>query len=604
MISKKVAMKTPEKSRFGKLVAYLLDPQGKKTRVGEVRITNCVSTDTMWASREIAATQRLNTRAKSDLTYHLLVSLRAGENPDAKTLRVIEERFCKELGYAEHQRVSVVHHDTDNVHIHVAINKIHPTNLTLHDPVRDYKTRSKLCAILEHELGLAQDNHQRGQTRGNDVTPKSGQESFQLWLTRHAQGFIDATSWEEFHGIADAHGVRLELRANGFVFTHRRSLVRVKASSIDRRLGKPALEARLGTFIPAEYQQGREEQWYEKRPRFGRVDTSRLWEEYQAQRELHKTLRQAKLAGLAVNRAQQIEAVKAAARAKRTVIKMTLKGAGRRIAYAAVQSELRQRIGAVNARIREERRALTTDTRQLSWVDWLQQQASGGRADALDALRVARRREEAQTISASRIGEGPPLDAEAQVTKQGTVIQKVGEHEIRDTGTGLKVQPNVGDDVLLELIARAAERYEGGLTAFGPPNFQLRIARVAGANHVAVSFKDAELEKARQAAQAAAPAPLNKAALNYIGERNSKRDRLPDIPFHRLWRPADAGELTFVGLRSVAQQNLLVASNGTEYLVLAITPEQRHYLAQHQRGISLTISSAVTIHTHVQGFER
>ena len=26
-------MKTPEMSRFGKLVAYLLDPQGKKTRV-------------------------------------------------------------------------------------------------------------------------------------------------------------------------------------------------------------------------------------------------------------------------------------------------------------------------------------------------------------------------------------------------------------------------------------------------------------------------------------------------------------------------------------------------------------------------------------------
>jgi hypothetical protein len=90
-----------------------------------------------------------------------------------------------------------------------------------------------LCAILEHELGLAQDNHQRGQTRGNDVTPKSGQESFQVWLTRHAPKFIDATSWEEFHGIADAHGVRLDLRANGFVFTHRRSLVRVKASSIN-----------------------------------------------------------------------------------------------------------------------------------------------------------------------------------------------------------------------------------------------------------------------------------------------------------------------------------------------------------------------------------
>jgi relaxase-like protein len=59
--------------------------------VGEVAITNCVSTDTTWAVREIAATQR----AKSDRTYHLLVSLRAGENPDAQTLRVIEERFAR-----------------------------------------------------------------------------------------------------------------------------------------------------------------------------------------------------------------------------------------------------------------------------------------------------------------------------------------------------------------------------------------------------------------------------------------------------------------------------------------------------------------------------
>ena len=66
-------MKAAEKSRFGKLVAYLLDPQGKKTRVGEVSITNCISTDTTWAVREITATQRLNARAISDRTYHLLV---------------------------------------------------------------------------------------------------------------------------------------------------------------------------------------------------------------------------------------------------------------------------------------------------------------------------------------------------------------------------------------------------------------------------------------------------------------------------------------------------------------------------------------------------
>src|SRR5271169_2564663 len=161
MISKKVAMKTPEMGRFGKLVAYLLDPQGKKTRVGEVSITNCVSTDTTWAVREIAATQGLNARAKLDRTYHLLVSLRAGENPDAKTLRVIEERFCKALGYAEHQRISVVHHDTDNMHIHVAINKIHPTTFTLHNPGCDYKTLKICSSILRTHLQMCVSSRKR-----------------------------------------------------------------------------------------------------------------------------------------------------------------------------------------------------------------------------------------------------------------------------------------------------------------------------------------------------------------------------------------------------------------------------------------------------------
>jgi Relaxase/Mobilisation nuclease domain len=136
-------------------VAYLRDPQGKKTSVGEVAITNCVSADTTWAVREIAATQRFSARAKSDRTYHLLVSLRAGENPDAQTLRVIEERFCKELGYAEHQRVSVVHHDPDNVHIHVAIDKIHPKTLTLHDRYRNSPWGRLLLFLLIGGIFLA-----------------------------------------------------------------------------------------------------------------------------------------------------------------------------------------------------------------------------------------------------------------------------------------------------------------------------------------------------------------------------------------------------------------------------------------------------------------
>ena len=75
------------------------------------------------------------------------------------------------------------------------------------------------------------------------------------------------------------------------------------------------------------------------------------------------------------------------------------------------------------------------------------------------------------------------------------MIQKVGEHEIRHTGKGLNVEGNVGNDVLIELIARAAERFQGSLAAYGPAEFQRRVARVAGANHLAGSFVGAWRDK-------------------------------------------------------------------------------------------------------------
>ena len=51
----------------------------------------------------------------------------------------------------------MVHRDTDNLHLHVAINKVHPTKFTLHEPFNDYHTRAKLCQQLEARYGLLSD---------------------------------------------------------------------------------------------------------------------------------------------------------------------------------------------------------------------------------------------------------------------------------------------------------------------------------------------------------------------------------------------------------------------------------------------------------------
>ena len=602
-------MKTPERSRYGKLISYLVDAQGKHTRVGEVRISNCDSTELSWAVREIVATQQLNTRTKSDRTYHLLISMRAGENPNADTLKLIEERFCRELGYAEHQRISVVHRDTDNVHIHVAINKIHPRKLTLHDPVRDYKTRSKLAAILEHELGLAQDRHERAERRANDVTARSGQESFQNWLAQRAQTLVDATSWAEFHSIASAYGVTLKLRANGFVFSDDHDRIHVKASSVHRQLSKRALEARMGTFIDADGIQIAAKERYEKSPAAARNDTSALWREYLAQRELRLAVRDGKLYLANVDRAKRIESVKGAARAKRALLKVTTKGVARQIAYLAVNAELKSGIREINAQTRKQRREIHAQTTRFTWLDWLQQQAENGREDALRALRAANSRQSpGKTVTSSNtnspVTPQPALDPQAQVTKQGTVIERIGDYEIRDDGNALHISDQAGDDVILAMLNRCVERYGHSLKTNGSEEYQRRIARVAGVHHLPIVFVDPAIEQARLAARAAAPVPLSRAAQAYIAERNSKRERMTDIQPHRLWQTSDAGELEFVGLRAVENQNLLLTSNGSETLVLPISTQQRRTLAQHQRGTPIMISAELLIQPQIQGLER
>jgi hypothetical protein len=609
MISKKVSMKTPEKSRFGKLVSYLINDQGKHTRVGEVTITNCVSTDLALALREIAATQQLNTRAQSDRTYHLLISFRAGEHPDAQTLKAVEERFCAELGYGEHQRISVVHRDTDNLHIHIAVNKIHPENLTIRDPKADYRIRSKLCAVLEHELGLAQDRHDAKErhSRSNDMEAMSGEESFRSWIAQFAQHFLDATDWQEFHGIADAYSVKLEIRANGFVFVDKESGVAAKASDVHRRLARPALEARLGKFVDAETVQTRAAQRaYRKKP-LQRVNTEELWREYIAERDARRALYETKRAMIQAETGERIRVAKNDAANRRLSARLLFKGVARQANCFAINFALGRTIRAIYRHADQQQQNLALETRQLSWLDWLQAKAENGRADALQAFRSARRSAPIpkHLTPANQSRDASPVPQGAQVTKQGAIIETVAGYAIRrdEAGIYLDDQDRAPDEAVIAMLHHATNMFGTNVKTQGRENFQLRLARVAGLNHLQIHFHDPAIEKVRLEARSIAPVPISRAAQSYIDERNSKRDRISDIPFHRLWQSSDAGQLAFSGLRVIDHQNLLLVSNGTDIIVLPISPQQRRQLAPIQRGTHLTISSQLLIQTPVQGLE-
>jgi hypothetical protein len=159
-------MKATAKSDFGGLVKYITSAQGRDERVGVVTITNCNGLTPEDAAQDVMLVQAANQRAAADKTYHLIISFPPGEIPSAAALRDIEETICAGLGFAEHQRISAVHHDTDHTHIHLAINKIHPTRHTIQTPLRDYRTLADLCERLEIRHGLERVNHTAHQRGG------------------------------------------------------------------------------------------------------------------------------------------------------------------------------------------------------------------------------------------------------------------------------------------------------------------------------------------------------------------------------------------------------------------------------------------------------
>lgn len=202
MIAKRVP-RTLGKSNSSRLVKYMIAAKGeidpntwartadyildtvnsthKGERVASHRVTNCGTDDAAAAAILIEATQASNTRSKTDKTYHLVYSFPPGETPSLDILHKIEDELCASIGYEDHQRISAVHIDTDHLHVHVAINKIHPIGLQNIEPYFDKKRLMQACENLEIKYSLQRTNHgltqqqenQNDRIKLNPRTPRS-----------------------------------------------------------------------------------------------------------------------------------------------------------------------------------------------------------------------------------------------------------------------------------------------------------------------------------------------------------------------------------------------------------------------------------------------
>ncbi|HHS8316198.1 TPA: TraI/MobA(P) family conjugative relaxase [Legionella pneumophila] len=568
MIVRHIPMRSIRKSSFSGLIRYMTHEHGLQERVGAVSVSNCQSHDIQWAVHEVEAVQSLNQRTQSDKTYHLLISFPAGEVPADDVLKDIEARLCASIGLGGHQRVSVVHYDTDHVHIHVGINKIHPTRNTLHEPFMAYKKLGETATALEIEYGLQRVNHKAfkvgAENRADDMEHHSGIGSLLNWIKSTCMSRLQAAqSWSAFHQVLQEHGLELHARGNGFVFVDG-SGFGVKASSVARDFSKVRLEQKFGSFVPKSgdrkgfkipkakksrlngislqppaFARQRHRYLHELqcltmdnglryvlKPVAMRTNQDDIYARYVAEQHQIKQVCMESLSRALHNKSLRIESAKRHGALKRAAIKL-LQGSGvpKKVLYALVHQSVQQRIDDAKKQYRIDRDVIYRNHQRSTFADWLKQKALEGDKHALEALRSRASRQplkgnllqgKPDTIRPSDVG--LRLD---NITKTGTEIYRVGTTAIRDDGKRINVSRGSCEEGLLAALQLAIQRYGSCISVQGSDIFKEQIVETAVKLKLNIRFDDANLELQRQQLTS----NLNKKDNHHESRRNSGSQR-------------------------------------------------------------------------------
>jgi len=213
------------------------------------------------------------TRSK-DPVDHWVLSWHEDEQPTIEQAREAVNIFIRQCGLVRHQYIWGLHRDTDNLHVHIQVNRVHPDTLKVVKINKgfDKEAGQQAGALIEYAQGWRPEKGSRyeivngkpalraDQDRRKQLEPTAAARAMEQQTgTKSAQriGIEDATpailqarTWRELHDNLMAVGMRYERKGSGAIIYVGDQPI--KASDVSRAASLSALQKRLGAYQPAQ----------------------------------------------------------------------------------------------------------------------------------------------------------------------------------------------------------------------------------------------------------------------------------------------------------------------------------------------------------------
>ena len=502
MVVKQVAAKKAIGS-FAGLANYLLDKSNNGKKVYSFEFENCNFSKVELNLKEIEITTNLNQSAQSDKVLHLVVSFHEDEMPSKEQLKVIESELIKSIGMQEHQRLVVAHNNTNNFHLHIAINKIHPQTFKLIDPFQSKAKLSKKAFELEEKFGFKIDQNT---TKDNskikkDTEVHTGVKNFSTWIKDELLEDIKEllknkeATFDDLQRLLAKSNLEFKARGNGLVIAHKSKKLYVKSSSIYRDLSKPKLINRfksielktINTKIVKE---------------FGLPNHS-LWQEYKEYSNKLKALKKEQLAKAKIENIQAKEAIKIKYQKliKDTKSDLILTKKAKRNIYKSLFNNRKLEYQKLTKEYKKIRDSIHKNTNQISYKEYLIKQILEGNTKALKTLRKSNFKLESDENSILGKQDSKVfITKNPLVTKEGLIVYSIAnEGKIIDKGNRLKITISNNEMAIKDLLEMSIAKYGNNLDITGDIAFKQKVLVVAKKNKLNINFKDKTMQEINKA---------------------------------------------------------------------------------------------------------